>query len=63
VDLSSTSTVTVVSLAFVSSGFISLSQVFRVGKAHITIVVVVVIGGGRTVTSVIVLSRSQTHIM
>jgi hypothetical protein len=50
--VASTWTVTVLILGFVSSRFISLKVGLRGGEAHMSIVVVVVIGGGRIVMSV-----------
>ena len=53
-------TVTVLILEFVSSRFMTFNSGFGVGKAHMIIAVVDVIGGGRTVMSVSVVVTVST---
>jgi hypothetical protein len=50
--VASTLTVTVLILEFVSSRFMTFNSGFAVGKAYMIIVMVIVIGGSRTVMSV-----------
>jgi hypothetical protein len=60
VDVALTLTVTVLVLEFVSSRFMAFNSGFGVGKAHMIIAVVDVIGGGRTVMSVSVVVTVST---
>jgi len=58
--VASTLTVTVLIREFVSSRFMTFNSGFGLGKAHMIIAVVIVIGGSRTVMSVSVIATVST---